>query len=667
MQAEDYDPLPALNEKADGQGVAGVRIAPSNKDVLYASYHGYIWRSDDGGRSVRRTKLKQVAMPSNKGNQRLFNPTLDVHRRDAGMVIVGTYGEGAWYSSNGGAAWSRAPLPQPANSLDDLPGITLVLFDPSHPTRVYAFVSGVGLCRADAGPAGPFSLATGGPAFATALVAGEDGTIFLCEQTKTNSGKIWRYKPGRGFVASKPEHEAAVLAINPHRRSQVIICNGNGYLMESLDGGETFRAIGGAAWSDEGEVGWMGGLTTLFPAQLRFDPVVKDQIWVAQGVGVAKAAARGAPYRFEDWSAGIEELCVVSVLAPPGGKPIASTWDKPFWRLENVASYSNDFRYPVTKQQPHVPSLVAFSSFTDFAGNDPRFLVGVVAPSDQSAPGYSRDGGRSWQSFETVPETGWGYGGCIAASTTQNFILLPSNNATGVFTLNGGKSWAPVSLDGTSPTSQFANAFYVARKNIAADKTRPGTFALVYTVMKNSTYSEPLGGVWLTKDGGRSWVQVLKGVVSEGSHDPKTVRAQGLDERQFWQCQLDYVPGRPGELLYTPHADFNDDRFYWSRDDGRSWVEVHRKVRNVRSFGVGKAAPGQARPAVYFWGTVDRKEGLYATFDWFATDPKLVSRFPSQMLATVSWVAADPDRLGRVYIGTSCAGVVQADVELSGP
>jgi hypothetical protein len=180
--------------------------------------------------------------------------------------------------------------------------------------------------------------------------------------------------------------------------------------------------------------------------------------------------------------------------------------------------------------------------------------------------------------------------------------------------------------------------------------------------MQNSQTNNPLGGMWLTEDGGQSWRQTLKGVVGSWSNDPTTVRARGLDERQYWQCQLEFVPGFRGELVYTPHADFKDDRFYWSRDYGRTWVELHRDIRNVGTFGLGKAAPGQDRPALYFWGVMNGREGLYASFDWCATRPVLVTSHPSAMLAYVSWLSADPDVFGRVYVGTSCAGVTQVDV-----
>jgi hypothetical protein len=59
---------------------------------------------------------------------------------------------------------------------------------------------------------------------------------------------------------------------------------------------------------------------------------------------------------------------------------------------------------------------------------------------------------------------------------------------------------------------------------------------------------------------------------------------------------------------------------------------------------------------------MDAREGLYVSFDWCATKPILVTSHPSAMLAWVSWVSPDPDVFGRVFVGTSCAGVTQVNV-----
>jgi photosystem II stability/assembly factor-like uncharacterized protein len=666
MQQGDYDPLPGLNGKADGQGVAGICIAPSNKDIIVASFYGFVWKTVDGGRSIRRTRLAQKSMPANAGLQRLYNPTIDIHPRDPNQILVGTTGDGVWFTTDGGAKWGRAKLPETGKSIDEQPGINLVLFDARNDKRVYVFVTGSGLYCSDDGPGGSFRLLAGGPVTCANLVQGADNRIYVCEQLKGQAGQLWSHLPGSGWNAAKLDHEAAALAADPLRPTRLVACDSNGYFMVSDDGGNSWQSIGGAEWSaSSGEVGWTRELTTMFPAQIKFDPVGPNRLWIAQGVGVARALVAGPKYRMDDWSAGIEELCTVAAVSPPGGATVVSALDKPFWRIDHIGSYSNDFRYPVASGGGHDPDLVTFGSFLDFAGDDSKFLAGIVGTTGRSGPGYSSDGGRTWTAFDDVPTTGWGQGGCIAASTKNNIVLLPSNNGTGIYTLDGGKTWSPISLDGAKPTSGFANAYYVARKNLTADKTRPGTFALVYTVIRNgNSYGEPLGGVWVTRDGGRTWTQVLQGVISAGSHDPRVVRASGADERQFWQCQLDYVPGRPRELIYTPHSDYKSDPFYWSKDDGQNWSEFDPNIRNVSCFGFGKAPPGQSRPAVYFWGALDGKDGLYGSWDWFQTAPRLITRFPSQMLAKPSFVAGTPDELGRIYVGTSCAGVIRVDVAM---
>lgn len=663
MARQDFDPLPRLNDKADGQGVAGVRIAPSDKNIIYASYYGYIWRSDDGGRSISRTRSPQLAMPSNAGVQRLFNRAIDVDPRDPDKVVVGTCGEGMWFSLDGGRAWAKAALPAGGRSHDDRPGIHLVLIDRQSSDRIYVFVTGKGLFRSDNGPGGGFNLIAGGPTHASALIQSPDASIYLAEQASPSGGSVWRYRAEEGWTSSRPDYEALVLAVDPRNPSSLVASNPNGFIMSSEDSGRSWVSHGGVKWErSEGEVGWTRDLNTFFPAEILFDPAAPGRLYVAQGVGVVRSKGPVGALRVADWSAGIEELCGVDILAVPGGKLFLSAWDKSFWRVDDLNSYTNSFRYPLRQGRERSADLVAFASYMDYAGDDPNFIVGVIAPSDATTPGFSADGGETWQTFAGTPPEGWGHGGCIAASTRSNIILLPSNNGVGAYTKDGGKSWSSIKLDGTNPTGKFANAFYVRRHNITADKTRPGTFALVYTTLLNNDYYEPLGGLWLTRDGGVSWTQQLKGVIGPGSNNPRDVLAMGLEARQFWQCQLDYVPGRSGELVYTPHADFDADRFYWSRDDGKTWAELHKTIRNVRAFGFGKGIAGQDRPAIYFWGEVAGREGLYVSLDWFATKPRLITSHPSQMLAKIESVSGDPDRVGRVFVGTSCAGWVMVDI-----
>lgn len=668
MARADYDPLPPRNGKADGPGVGGVRIAPSNRDVIYASYLGYLWRSDDGGKSVRRTSSLQKKTLANSGVQRLFNRTIDVDPRNPDRVLWGTWGEGAFFSANGGRNWRQLDLPPSLPREDKRPGIYLVLFDPDDARRIYVSVSGVGLFASDNGAEGGFA-PIGGPRYCSQLVAGAKGEVLACEQTGTDASQIWTYRPGAGWTGHKTIHEARTVAIDPRDPQRILACGPYGFGMITADGGGTWKKQPLTYDRDQAEVAWIGGMTAISAAELLWDPRQPDTAWLANGVGVARIDVTTG--EMSDWSAGIEALCAVSGLSVPGGKTFFANWDKPFWRLDDEIAYRNSAMYPQPADQTVTPDLLTHGTFIDYAGDDPNFLVGLVNVAGyfkhSTAPGFSADGGDSWQIFPGKPPRGWGYGGCIAASTSRNFILLPSNNGFGAHTHDGGATWQPLQLDGMNDTSHFTNAFYVPRKAIAADKTRPGVFVLVYTTIQPGpdTYGNPLGGVWLTEDGGRTWNMVLRGVINDApSHDPRKVPPK-QDARQFWRCQIDYVPGRPREIVYTGYGDYDDDRFWWSKDDGYTWRELHPSIRRVVSFGLGKNRAGQDRPAVYFYGDVSGINGLHVSFDWFATRPQLITRFPDPHLCNVVWVTADINRLGRVYVGTGGAGWSKIDLELA--
>lgn len=671
MLARDSQPLPARNKKADGAGVAAVRMAPSNKNVLYASYLGIVWRSADGGRSIRRCALPQKAMLSNAGRQRLYNRAIDVHPADPDAVIVGTWGEGAWHSADGGATWRELLLPAAGKSLDDRPGLYFVLFDEVAPDHVYVFVTGVGLFCSVTGPSGDFAECAGGPTHCSNLVAARDGSVLVCEDSTSATGRLWRYLPQGGWTTVTPPRQLRVVAVNPNDHRHLLGANGDGTILSSKDGGINWRKEP-AEWSRSGgEVGWIGDLKRLFPAHLMFNPRTRDTALIAQGVGVCRATFSSGAVTFTDWSAGIEELVPISALSVPGGSTHLTALDKPFWRLDDDTAYNNEFRYPRDPSQQHSPDTVAAGSFLDYAADDAKFLVGVVNAGgsgvSRRGPGYSPDGGENWYLFEGSPPRGWGVGGCIAASTKKNFVLLPSNNGVGCYTFDGGRSWDSIRLDGVHETARFANAYYVVRKNITADKRRPGTFALVYTVIQSGgdAYGNPLGGIWVTHDGGQSWTQTLRGIANDADHSLRSV-AQGQDNRQFWQCQLEYVPGFSRELMYTGHADYPDDRLWWSTDDGASWRQPNPSVRAVRSFGFGKPAPGSARPALYFSGKVGNVAGVFASFDWLSSRPHLVAERPSPLLADIVWVTGDSNRFGRAYLGARGGGWLIADVALSG-
>lgn len=59
-------------------------------------------------------------------------------------------------------------------------------------------------------------------------------------------------------------------------------------------------------------------------------------------------------------------------------------------------------------------------------------------------------------------------------------------------------------------------------------------------------------------------------------------------------------------------------------------------------------------PAIFFYGYFEGVRGLYVTYDWFASDPVLISRFPGGSIAKVSLglsLVGDMTTVGRCAVG----------------
>src|SRR3546814_862260 len=133
-----------------------------------------------------------------------------------------------------------------------------------------------------------------------------------------------------------------------------------------------------------------------------------------------------------------------------------------------------------------------------------------------------------------------------------------------------------------------------------------------YTTLFRSNNADAIGrdiaGLWVNRNGGEGdWEQRVKGTLA-----PRGARHHTLS--QFWQARLAYVPGHSGELLYANCEGGNaHDQLMWLKDDGAEIVGL--PAYRLRAFDFGMAAPGAARPAVYFYGTFDKVQGLYARLD----------------------------------------------------
>ncbi|WP_162935668.1 beta propeller repeat protein [Tsuneonella amylolytica] len=651
----EFDPPP--KSVYNGRGLYAARFAPSDKRLIYAVWRGRVYRVFRG--QALPTSLIDKTMLANNGASRRFGGALAVHPTDSGVVVVGTNGDGAYATRDG---FASAPvmldLPQTAIEQGNVRGKTLFAFAPDG--GLYAHVFGTGLFFYPTGPFGPVRF-LGGPLNSTGLKLMPSGDLFTVHYRFGSAGKetptqtamrgIWRLRGG-DWTHLRPGEWVDQVAVDPSDEQRMLSTDEDSQKwFSSQDGGETWRDIGDE-YRGDGEVAWMSNRKkAMYPSKIDFHPLIPGRLVISDGIGLTWANynfERAGDLTVHDMTRGIYEFVPTCGWARAGQPDLLlGCMDKAVWRVDPKCGLSGEWTY-APKDGKRNESAVTHLRSIDGAIDDPRFVAGLFHQSG-GVPGYSEDFAASWIPFGRKPDgSAWLPGGCIAVSNRDTMLLAEGNKGGLWRTRDGGVNWLPVGFGGVTHVRSLVNAFYVARKCIAADKERPGTFAVLMNTFDQPGGGPNLGGLWVTADGGATFEQVFDGAL----HSPGQ---RNFEPSQFWQCRLEYVPGRAGELLYASETEARDsETLLWSRDGGRSWRSLSAYRIASWAFGKGKGDGPDARPAIWFYGFHDGVRGLYVTYDWFATAPKLVSRFPLESISTVGrglCLVGDMNRAGRCAIG----------------
>jgi hypothetical protein len=124
------------------------------------------------------------------------------------------------------------------------------------------------------------------------------------------------------------------------------------------------------------------------------------------------------------------------------------------------------------------------------------------------------------------------------------------------------------------------------------------------------------------------------------------------------------VPGSEGDI-WVPNG--SDGLYQVGWTNNLATFKKNTSVLTCEAVGFGKAAPGQAYPAVYIWGTVGLVDGV------FRSDNKGVSWVQINDAdhefggtGNANEVLGDPRVYGRVYMSTAGRGTVYGDL-VDGP
>src|SRR5262249_11628084 len=175
------------------------------------------------------------------------------------------------------------------------------------------------------------------------------------------------------------------------------------------------------------------------------------EVGLAEGMGVWTASVSTHPssVTWASASLGIEQLVANAIAAPPGGRPVVASWDRPLFQIADPDVFP-------TQHCPNNANAIVMGWQVDYAANTPAFLAAVADWWGVEESGYSTDGGQTWTRFPTMPA--WWPAlpgmGTLAVSTPDNIVWVPSNKKAPYYTNDRGRTWNAVILPGVPSTPE---------------------------------------------------------------------------------------------------------------------------------------------------------------------------------------------------------------------
>lgn len=615
-------------------GVYEIRIAASDSKIFYMAMADGIYKTVDRGATWTKTSFPIHDLDPNAEN-RMSGQKLAIDPSNPNIVFAGTQKDGLWVTRDGGTNWQKiTAVPQGSNTGDSaMTGISI------KGSTVFVGTAGSGVHASNDG--GVTWKAIGGPSTIATAVIAPDGSYYA---TGRVDGTLWKYSGGTwAKLVTDSNNGIHSVAVDPFDPLHVIIATPGGTLQESRDGGATWS---GWSWysklESSSDVPWLESTDKyLGSGGIVFDPLSPGKLWQAAGVGVWQADIPGKmvwtdTVVWNSHSLGIEQLVANDIIAPTGGNLVLGSWDRAFIEMPDLSSFATGYS----------GGDFSMGWSLDYASSDPSFVVGLSDWWGKENSGFSTDGGKTWQKFSGLPS--WAMdsiGGSIAASTSKNFVWVPSGNKPPAYTLDGGVTWTNVSLPGVTSWEGLHFAYYLSRTTITADRVQPNTFYLY----------DAGSGLYRTTDGGANWSKVYNGQITNFSQ---------------WNAKIEAVPGSKGELYFTSgplgSGGVNapdGELFMHSTDGGATWKAVDG-VKAI-TFGYGAAASAGGPATVYIVGYVNGDYGVFYSSDAAKTWIKIGDR-PMGSLDAIKTISGDMDHFGLVYVGFTGSGYAYIDITKAG-
>jgi photosystem II stability/assembly factor-like uncharacterized protein len=459
------------------------------------------------------------------------------------------------------------------------------------------------------------------------------------------SGAVWKLDTGAGKWTDITPDRASQggymgLSLDPQRPGRVAVSTVNRWqpgdtVWLSNNGGRNWTSLKEHSTRDVSASPFLKFGKTDAPfghwiAGLAIDPFDSGTLAYTPGATLYRTEdGLQSKLRWKPWVDGIEQTAVITLTSPVGGAPLISG----FGDIHGFVHDKPDVSPTSMLLHPDMPN----TNNIDYAGLAPNVVVRSASNYEDQAGaaslGWSEDGGHSWHEIKATPVQ-------FEGETAERFdtngeapIAVSADGRTFVVagpvllaTSDRGKSW-------WMPTGLPQDVRAVA------DKADPARWYAV----------DFAGGkVFVSIDGARSFH------AASASGLPADLKSAAPHWREA-PSALIATPGKAGELWFLVAG-----RLYCSTDAAQSFTAATGPAIKIELFGLGKAAPGAAAPALYAIGEKGSAKAVWRSIDAGATWLR-INDDQHQWGLRFRMLSGDPRVFGRVYLATDGRGIIYGD------
>lgn len=677
-------------------GVESIALNPSDPDKVFLSCgtysnerspNGAILRSNDRGKTFQRTDVpfKMGGNEDGRGN----GERMSVDSNDGKILYLGTRHAGLWKSSDGSETWNKVEnFPDitenaPANMrnqdsiirwrrMNQGSGVIFTLFDPKSgkarkgSSTIYVGVSLMNhenLFRSTDGgktwqpvPGHPQQFRP------THAILASNGNLFVTYgnspgPSHMSNGAVWKLNTKTDewteITPDKPDPKTrafgyAAVSVDAKNPEILIVSSFNRYGIEkgdeifrSLDGGKTWNKVfAGGGTFDYSLAPYIQKTGVHWMFDIEIDPNNPDHALFTTGYGGHETfnltdMDKGKPTTWSVMGTGIEETVALELLSPPKGASVITA----------IGDYGGFVHW-----NPDQPESGSFdnprfgnTNSVACAENNPDIIVRTGRAANNNTGkniGYSTDGGKTWQSAESVPNPQSSLGRIAVSADGKTWIWV-SDPVRGGF--GAGRTPAqviPVSYTTDNGISWKECKGIPANTRVIADRVNPSKF-----------YAMNLfdGKLYLSTNGGADFLEHTLSLP-----DGLPQRGGNRGDSRGGQDWIYATPGHEGDLWI---AAFNG--LYHSTDSGQTFTKT-KGLDEIHGFGFGKAAPGMDYSALYLIGNLKGIRGIYRSDNvgqnWVRINDD------EHQWGLLLHITGDPKKYGRVYVGTHGRGTVYGDL-----